>query len=364
MPFPHNAYEYSMSPWAPPHPAYHYPPACSCHPHPVTPMSAPILSHCGFPGYPGSRYASAHPGAVYAGIHSATAPMSAFYPSDPARSAFFDDYTPPAPMQSRQPEPESVATSIALELSPSAKGVRRSQNLLKGANDKSNLSANHDDSISDDGSASPRSIGAPIQRRHSINASVLPSPPHDSLRGTRKNLVNSSSTLTKRRASVIGLVTPPMPVGSTTTGPNGKRVYTCPYEDCGRFFPRQYNLKSHIFCHTGERPHVCAHCKAAFARKHDLQRHIRTLHSNDRPFKCEHCSQGFQRADLLARHRALEEQAAEAVKAGRRIALPKHMKERCGLHLGASKMEEGVGEDVDFEAEVEEDEEGRQIDSM
>ncbi|KAJ3129373.1 hypothetical protein HK101_005235 [Irineochytrium annulatum] len=282
--------------------------------------------------------------------------MSVFYPSGPTRSAFFDDYAPSAPIRSMQPEPESVATNIALQPSPSAEEVRRSQNLLKLAHLESKSSANYDGSISD-GSASPRSIETPIQRRHSINATVLPSPPCDSLRGTRKN---SSSTVTKRRASVIGLVTPPTPVGTTSaTSPNGKRMYTCPYEDCGRSFPRQYNLKSHIFCHTGERPHVCAHCKAAFARKHDLQRHIRTLHANDRPFKCEHCSQGFQRADLLARHRALEEQAAAAVKAGRRIALPRHMTERCRLHLGASKME-GVEEDVDFEAEVEE--EGRQID--
>ncbi|KAI8846535.1 hypothetical protein BC829DRAFT_355396, partial [Chytridium lagenaria] len=76
----------------------------------------------------------------------------------------------------------------------------------------------------------------------------------------------------------------------------------CPFEGCDRVFPRQYNLKSHIFCHTGERPHVCDHCHAAFARKHDLQRHLRTLHADDRPFRCGRCNQGFTRADQLARH--------------------------------------------------------------
>ncbi|RKO98175.1 hypothetical protein CXG81DRAFT_4430, partial [Caulochytrium protostelioides] len=76
----------------------------------------------------------------------------------------------------------------------------------------------------------------------------------------------------------------------------------CPYPGCGRGFPRFYNLKSHLLCHTGARPHVCPHCRAAFARKHDLQRHSRTLHSGRRPFTCMRCSQGFNRLDAYQRH--------------------------------------------------------------
>ncbi|KAJ3138160.1 hypothetical protein HK101_003771 [Irineochytrium annulatum] len=123
---------------------------------------------------------------------------------------------------------------------------------------------------------------------------------------------------------------PPATPGTPTGG--APKIFKCPYENCGRVFPRAYNLKSHIFCHTGERPHICTLCRAAFARKHDLQRHTRTLHAGDRPFKCPRCKQGFQRADQLARHRALEEQAAAVLAEGGRLGLAEHVLERCGLH--------------------------------
>lgn len=55
----------------------------------------------------------------------------------------------------------------------------------------------------------------------------------------------------------------------------------------------------------GERPHVCPlQCGAKFARKHDLQRHMRTLHSPTRPFQCpfEKCQHAFRRANSFWRH--------------------------------------------------------------
>ncbi|KAJ3406140.1 hypothetical protein HDV05_006134 [Chytridiales sp. JEL 0842] len=107
----------------------------------------------------------------------------------------------------------------------------------------------------------------------------------------------------------------------TLTSPTtGKKSFACPFPGCPRTFPRQYNLTSHIYCHTGERPHSCPHCHAAFARKHDLRRHLRTLHAEDRPFKCERCAQSFTNADQLRRHMAAEDQQEaakrEAVKVG------------------------------------------------
>ncbi|RKO99558.1 hypothetical protein CXG81DRAFT_4847, partial [Caulochytrium protostelioides] len=61
-------------------------------------------------------------------------------------------------------------------------------------------------------------------------------------------------------------------------------------------------LKSHMLCHSGARPHNCPDCEASFARKHDLQRHVRTLHTDQRRFKCGQCGQAFARADALRRH--------------------------------------------------------------
>ncbi|KAJ3045815.1 hypothetical protein HK097_001113, partial [Rhizophlyctis rosea] len=50
---------------------------------------------------------------------------------------------------------------------------------------------------------------------------------------------------------------------------------------------------------------------SSFARKHDLQRHTRTLHSGTRPFECPNCKMGFNRADALRRHRMQEDREAQ-----------------------------------------------------
>jgi hypothetical protein len=43
-------------------------------------------------------------------------------------------------------------------------------------------------------------------------------------------------------------------------------------------------------------------CSAAFARKHDLQRHVRTLHGLFRSYKCGQCPQSFVKIESLKRH--------------------------------------------------------------
>lgn len=54
----------------------------------------------------------------------------------------------------------------------------------------------------------------------------------------------------------------------------------------------------------GVRNHLCqvSGCTSSFARKHDLQRHMRTLHNPDRRFQCLNCNSIFQRDDELKRH--------------------------------------------------------------
>ncbi|ORZ25643.1 hypothetical protein BCR42DRAFT_286719, partial [Absidia repens] len=49
------------------------------------------------------------------------------------------------------------------------------------------------------------------------------------------------------------------------------------------------------------RPYQCHICNRSFARKHDLQRHIR-VHTGDKPYACLCCKKSFARTDALKRH--------------------------------------------------------------
>ncbi|KAI9322388.1 hypothetical protein BX666DRAFT_1835972, partial [Dichotomocladium elegans] len=50
----------------------------------------------------------------------------------------------------------------------------------------------------------------------------------------------------------------------------------------------------------------CYLCSRAFARKHDLQRHIR-VHTGAKPYACLCCKKAFARTDALKRHLRMEE---------------------------------------------------------
>ncbi|KAI8496398.1 hypothetical protein Bbelb_256970 [Branchiostoma belcheri] len=52
---------------------------------------------------------------------------------------------------------------------------------------------------------------------------------------------------------------------------------------------------------TGERPHRCNRCKAAFKTSYHLRRHIST-HTGEKPFQCEDCNKCFIQKYHLNRH--------------------------------------------------------------
>ncbi|KAI8077749.1 uncharacterized protein BX664DRAFT_270333 [Halteromyces radiatus] len=54
------------------------------------------------------------------------------------------------------------------------------------------------------------------------------------------------------------------------------------------------------------RPYACMTCPRAFARKHDLHRHIR-VHTGAKPYVCLSCKKAFARTDALKRHLRMEE---------------------------------------------------------
>lgn len=68
--------------------------------------------------------------------------------------------------------------------------------------------------------------------------------------------------------------------------PSGVARYKC--SECSKTFSRPFNLKSHRAIHRGLKPHACTYtnesgvtCHWSFARRHDLERHVRSRHDNN-----------------------------------------------------------------------------------
>jgi uncharacterized Zn-finger protein len=49
-----------------------------------------------------------------------------------------------------------------------------------------------------------------------------------------------------------------------------KRKHKC--QECGQYFTRLHNLKSHLLTHSQEKPFICQDCGHKFRRLHDLKR--------------------------------------------------------------------------------------------
>ncbi|ORZ18408.1 A designed zinc finger protein bound To Dna, partial [Lobosporangium transversale] len=78
---------------------------------------------------------------------------------------------------------------------------------------------------------------------------------------------------------------------------------------CDKTFSRPFNLRSHRATHAGVKPFMCSFvdekgeaCNWSFARRHDLERHMRSRHSGEKQFKCRNCGSGCGRHDAYKRH--------------------------------------------------------------
>lgn len=95
---------------------------------------------------------------------------------------------------------------------------------------------------------------------------------------------------------------PPGKVDSYLLGPNEEGLFLCLFPNCGKYFKRRYNVRSHIQTHLCDRPYLCEICQATFVRPHDLRRHEK-CHRDEKPFVCP-CGKTFTRHDALQRHRS------------------------------------------------------------
>ncbi|KAJ8001398.1 hypothetical protein DPEC_G00169100 [Dallia pectoralis] len=64
------------------------------------------------------------------------------------------------------------------------------------------------------------------------------------------------------------------PAPQKPTIPLHDKHLLCP--ECGKTYPREYDLKVHLRTHTGERPYQCDECGKTFVRKQGLRQHRRS----------------------------------------------------------------------------------------
>ncbi|KAM5543402.1 hypothetical protein V8D89_002653 [Ganoderma adspersum] len=119
-------------------------------------------------------------------------------------------------------------------------------------------------------------------------APVIADQEHPSTTSVTKEESESSPTastprrVTRCKTEPTGTIVPDEDSDSDDKPPKrGKPEYRCP--SCSSVFDRSYNRNKHVASvHEGKKDHVCPHakCAQAFARKHDLRRHIQSFHTD------------------------------------------------------------------------------------
>jgi len=81
----------------------------------------------------------------------------------------------------------------------------------------------------------------------------------------------------------------------------------CP--ECGKKCANRTNLRSHMYLHTGERPHLCQHCGEGFIQRYSLEVHMTSHHLDvikDDPtvvlYECDKCGDKFYNRFQFQRH--------------------------------------------------------------
>jgi len=106
-------------------------------------------------------------------------------------------------------------------------------------------------------------------------------------------------------------------------------------ENCGKSFPSQARLKSHIVIHSDVKPFQCSFCSKRFLRSCTLSAHEIT-HTGKKPFPCSICNKTFaDRSTLAVHHRThTGERPYGCDECGKRFNNPGHLKRHTRIHSG------------------------------
>ena len=74
-------------------------------------------------------------------------------------------------------------------------------------------------------------------------------------------------------------------------------------DECGKDFARKYELQAHVrTIHLGIRDAHCPHCDYVASEKGRIKKHVQTVHMNIRGYKCPHCKYAAKNKSGLDNH--------------------------------------------------------------
>lgn len=101
---------------------------------------------------------------------------------------------------------------------------------------------------------------------------------------------------------------------------HGERQFVCQIEGCDRKFLDNSKLRRHMLVHSvysiqGEKPYKCELCDKKFSLDFNLKTHLR-IHTGEKPYHCKHpgCNKKFTQSSNLTAHERTHAGKASPVK--------------------------------------------------